>query len=134
MYYLLDLIHSQLKQLELLHSELEFCKDPTSSPMYSDFICILFNSRLATLVIARQPFPTVVFKGRQLGSNVLHVTLITGSLFVWFLLFIIASCVKLLEHSKIVGNLIFDNGSLLSRFIFLITQSRRIRSLAKALC
>lgn len=59
-----------LKQLGILVDEIDYVMNP-SGP----------TKKLAALVIYREPFPEVINKGQQLGSEVLTIKLLTGASF-----------------------------------------------------
>jgi len=61
-------LHKQMKQLELYREELRNLQENTSPSV-----------PLAALVIIRQPFPTVIRKGKQFGEDQLTVQLLTGA-------------------------------------------------------
>lgn len=67
LYWLHQELHIQLRQLELFHAELQSLLTPGS------------HNCFAALVVLRQPFPEVITKNKQLGTDALVVKLLSGS-------------------------------------------------------
>lgn len=59
-------------------AEIQMLVGGTEVPILFHFGVFFAHVSLAALVVSRQPFPSVVFKGRQLSPDVLHVTLLLG--------------------------------------------------------